>query len=208
MEVTPNTGETETPGASQTTVQTPATPVVNAVDPAEVERLRKDKEKSDLRVRQLENEAQARKEADEEAKRKQLEENDEWKSLAEQEKAKREALEAEKEADATAKQLKEATAEVFSEFPANVVELAEEMGVGLTDGTDEDKAKLKAQLTKIAGKVVSDKKVTPNNPGGTSAPTDAELMQRMRAGDKTARAEVIGNLPGVQAMRKMAGYSE
>lgn len=40
-----------------------------------------------------------------------------------------------------------------------------------------------------------------------SAPVNdkADLIERMRYGDKTARAEVIGNLPAVQEMRRMAG---
>ncbi len=201
--------ETATPGAPSNEVTPVATtPVVNTTDTAEVERLKKDAEQARMRANQVENELKKFKDAQEEDQRKRLEENEEWKSLAEQEKAKREALEQEQEATTKSQELKEATTKLFSKYPAEVVELAEETGLGLSDTTDDAVAALQAKLDKIATKVVSQKPVTPNNPGSPTTATDAELMQRMRAGDRDARAQIIGNLPGVQEMRKMAGLSE
>lgn len=210
MADTPKEGETVTPGASQTPVTTPApAPAGNASDPAEVERLRKEAEQAQLRVRQLENEKKAREEAEAEAKRKQLAENEEWKTLAEQNQAKLDELQKEREAEQRSNELNAATKEVFAKYPAEVIELAEETGMGLNDVTDEEKAKLTAKLDKIATKVVTGKKVTPNNPANPqNTSTNAELVQRMRAGDRTARAEVISNLSAVKAMRQMAGLGE
>lgn len=54
---------------------------------------------------------------------------------------------------------------------------------------------------------MAEKEVAQVESAQKAAPADnrAELLERMRYGDKAARAEVIGNLPAVQAMRKMAG---
>lgn len=208
MADTPN-GETVTPGDSQTTVTTTA-PVTtgNAVDPAEVERLRKEAEQKELRIRQLENEAEARKKADEEAKTKQLAENEEWKQLAEQEKAKREALETEREAEQRTAELKVATDDVFKDYSDSAIEIAREAGLSLTDATDEAKAALKAKLDTIQSKVAATSTTTPNNPSTVPASEQkAELIERMKYGDKDARAKVISNIPGVQEMRKQAGLS-
>ena len=74
------TVKTEAPSNNATPT---ATPQVNAVDTAEVERLRKEKEQADMRIRQLENEAKKRQEADEATRLTQLEEQNEWKTVAE-----------------------------------------------------------------------------------------------------------------------------
>jgi len=187
-----------------------AAPVANAVDPAEVERLRKEADQNRMRANQLENELKKKAEEEEAARLKQLEENNEWKSVAEQNKAKLEALEAEREAEQRSKELSAATSEVFSSFPTEVRELAEEMGVGLTETTEEAKEALKQRLEKIQAKVVTEKKVTPNNPSNPTGPnaSKAELIERMKYGDKAARSQVIASLPGVEAMRKQAGWTE
>lgn len=207
---------TDTPN-SETVVEpkndaTPSAPqpVVNTVDTAEVERLKKEAAQAQMRANQLENELKKREAAEEAAKLKQLEENNEWKSVAEQNRIKLEALEAEREADERAKELAAAKQEVFKEFPAEVIELAEETGLNLSDVTDDAKEALKAKLEKIQSKVVTNKPVTPNNPANP-APVDAdrsEKLKRMAYGDKQAREEIISSLPGVEAMRKMAGFQQ
>lgn len=207
---------TDTPN-SETVVEpkndaTPSAPqpVVNTVDTAEVERLKKEAAQAQMRANQLENELKKREAAEEAAKLKQLEENNEWKSVAEQNRIKLEALEAEREADERAKELAAAKQEVFKEFPAEVIELAEETGLSLSDVTDDAKEALKAKLEKIQSRVVTNKPVTPNNPANP-APVDAdrsEKLKRMAYGDKQAREEIISSLPGVEAMRKMAGFQQ
>lgn len=201
--------ETVTQGDSQTEVTNTSTPPQDNAGAADVERLQKELEKANLRNRQLENEKSAREKADEEKRLKQLEENNEWKSVAEQERAKREALEQEREAETKAAELSSATSELFSQFPAEVVEIAQETGLSLNEVTEEAKEALKSKLEKIQGKVVTDKRVTPNNPSNqVIAPAKTELIQRMRAGDREAREEVISNLESVKAMKRMAGMSE
>lgn len=208
MTDTPTSGETVV--VAKNDAPTVAPTQVNTVDPAEVERLRKAAEQAQMRVNQLENEAKKRKEADEAAKLKQLEENDEWKSLAEQTKAKLEAYESEREAEQVANQLREARNSVLKDFPAEVVEIAEETGMSLLDSSDEAKEAFKAKLEKISAKVATTAKVTPNNPANTTPPNadKQELLKRMANGDRQARTQVISEIPGVKAMRKMAGYSE
>lgn len=201
----PTAQEPKNDGLS-TSTPTPTAPV-KTEDNSEVERLKAELQ-AQMRANQVANEKlKAKEEAEAEAKRKQLEENEEWKSLAEQEKAKREALEAEREAETRTKELKEATDSVFKDFPAEVIEIAQETGLTLNDVTDEAKETLKAKLEKIQTKVVTNTKVTPNN--GQPAPINPnrdELLERMKYGDREAREKVISEIPGVKAMRKMAGF--
>lgn len=203
-------GETATTEALKNEANPTPAPQANVVDPAEVERLRKAAEQAQIRANQLENELKKTREAEEAAKLKQLEENNEWKSVAEQNRAKLEALEAEREAEARSKELSSATKEVFSEYPPAVQELATELGVGLADTTDEAREALKTKLEGIKAKVGVTDKVTPNNPNNVVDPAvnREEVLTRMKYGDKQARESVISALPGVDAMRKQAGWSE
>ena len=209
MTDTPNS-ETVVESKNDATPSVPAPAPVNTVDTAEVERLKKEAAQAQMRANQLENELKKREAAEEAARLKQLEENNEWKSVAEQNRAKLEALEAEREAEERSKELAAAKQEVFKEFPAEVIELAEETGLSLSDVTDDAKEALKAKLEKIQSRVVTNKPVTPNNPANP-APVDAdrsEKLKRMAYGDKQARQEIISSLPGVEAMRKMAGFQQ
>ena len=208
MTDTPNS-ETVVEPKNDATPSVPA-PQVNTVDTAEVERLKKEAAQAQMRANQLQNMLDKKAAEEEAARLKQLEENNEWKSIAEQNRAKLEALEAEREAEERSKELAAAKQEVFKEFPAEVIEIAEETGLGLTDATEEEKANLKAKLERIQTKVVTSKPVTPNNPANP-APLDAdrsEKLKRMGMGDKQARQEIISSLPGVEAMRKMAGFQQ
>jgi hypothetical protein len=208
-DTTPTVETVKTEAPSNEVIPT-AAPVANAVDTAEVERLKKVAEQAQMRANQLENTLKKKAEEEEAARLKLLEENNDWKSVAEQNKAKLEAYEAERDAEQRSKELSTATSEVFSTFPTEVRELAEEMGVGLTETTEEAKEALKQRLEKIQAKVVTEKKVTPNNPSNPTGPnaSKAELIERMKYGDKAARSQVIASLPGVEAMRKQAGWTE
>lgn len=201
------TGETVTPGDSQTTVTTASTPPQDNASAAEVERLRKQVQQTELERNQLRNRLEAEEKAKEEAQRKRLEEQDEWKQIAEQERIKREALETERETEQRSQQLTSATNQIFAEFPKDAVELAQEMGLTLADDSEAAKEQLKTKLSNIAAKVSSQTTTTPNNPAAPPATADkAELLARMGNGDKEARASLIGNIPAVQAMKKQAGW--
>lgn len=208
MTDTPNS-ETVVASKNDATPSVPA-PQVNTVDTAEVERLRKEAAQAVMRANQLQNALDKKAAEDDAAKLKQLEENNEWKAVAEQNRAKLEAMETEREQEQRAKELAAAKQEVFKSFPAEVIELAEETGLSLSDSTEEAKEALKAKLEKISARVVTKAPVTPNNPANPSTPDAdrSEKLKRMAYGDKAARAEIIGNLPGVEAMRKMAGFQQ
>lgn len=203
---TPGT-ETSTPQTLENNTNQPsAAPATANAD--ESERLRKEAEQARMRANQLENELKQFRDEQEEAKRKQLEEKEEWKVIAEQEKQRREELESQRQAEETAKQLTEATDTIFSEYSSDVVEIAKETGLSLVS-TDEDSQKaLRAKLDKLSEKFQSTQTVTPNNPGAPSQPTDQQLLERMRNGDRTARTEVISNLESVKIMKAMAGYQD
>jgi len=208
MTDTPNS-ETVVASKNDATPSVPA-PQVNTVDTAEVERLRKEAAQAVMRANQLQNALDKKTAEDDAAKLKQLEENNEWKAVAEQNRAKLEAMETEREQEQRAKELAAAKQEVFKSFPAEVIELAEETGLSLSDSTEEAKEALKAKLEKISARVVTKAPVTPNNPANPSTPDAdrSEKLKRMAYGDKAARAEIISALPGVEAMRKMAGFNQ
>lgn len=207
--------ETVTPGDSQTTVQTPATPVVNASDPAEVERLRKEKEQADLRIRQLENEAAARKKADEEAQAKSLEENEQFKALWEKSEAEKQALISEREEAQRKAELETATNNLFKDYSPAVQELARTAGLSLQDDTDTAQADLKAKLDTFSSTLGSPK-VEPNNPAPTEAPaTDREqAIKVMRMNNipngvrQAATKQAVSGLSALKEMRAMNGIPE
>lgn len=200
-------GETVTPGDSQTTVQTTAPAQGNAVDQAEVERLRKEAEQARMRANQLEKEAEARKKADEEAEAKRLEEQNQWKEIAEQEKAKRLELETAQEQAQRKAELEAAKAAIFKDFNQDVVELANDAGLDLADTSEEAQDKLRATLDRLQAKISSETKVTPNNPNTPPVDDRAKLLEQMRYGDREARAKVISSIPAVEEMRRQAGLS-
>lgn len=197
-------GETVPPGDSQTPVTTPAAPVANASDPAEVDRLRKEKEQADLRIRQLENEKVARDKADEEARQKQLEEKEEWKTVAEEAKSKLDAIEAEKATAERNAELKAESAKVLDEFAPEVKKVAETAGMSLADNTAEAIAEFKTKLTALAETV---KAPTPagNNPpprGDDASLPSAEVLTAIKYGNKDARKAYIQQSPSIQAVKK------
>ena len=157
------TGETINPEALENEVKPVATPVVNAPDPAELERLQKEQDKKDLRIRQLENEAAARDKAEETRKAKELESKEEFKTLYEQEKAAKEELAAEREAAEHLKNVNELAAGVLKDYTDEVEELAKDLGLNLADDSEEAVSDFKAKLDAVA-KRVPVSKVTPNNP--------------------------------------------
>jgi len=198
---TPNS-ETINPEAPSNNATATATPQVNAVDTAEVERLRKEKEQADMRIRQLENEAKKRQEADEATRLTQLEEQNEWKTVAEQTKARLEALEQEKEAETRSKELSQATNSVLAEFPDAVKEIAKETGLGVSDTSEEAQAALKSKLDKIAAQLPQNK-VTPNNPAPQTANNSNLSTGEMRDALRSDQGfhDLASKLPSVAAMQ-------
>lgn len=208
-------GETVTPGDSQTTVPTPTAPVANVSDPAEVERLRKESEQKDLRIRQLENERIAREKADTEAKAKQLEENEQFKELWQKSEAEKQALLSQNEEARRKAELESRTNTLLGEYSPTVQELARTAGLSLSDETDEAKAQLKATLDTFASKVPA-AKVEANNPPPTAAATpdreEAISVMRMNnipnSAKQAATKRAIGSLESMKTLRANAGVAE
>lgn len=178
-----------------------------ATDSAEVERLRKQAEQAQMRVNQLEKEKADRLKKEEEAERKQLEEKEEYKTLAERERSERERLERERETERELANVKTATTEVFKEYSKDVVELAETMGLSLTEDSSEGRKNLKDKLDKLAAKVHPQ---TPSgNNGYTPPPAQNESLTEkakgLRAGTKESQAEFFGGLKSLDKMREQAG---
>lgn len=204
-------GETvvqEPPKNDVTPVAAPA-PQVNNSDNSDVEAARKETEQAKMRANQLENELKKIKEAQDKAKAQELEEQEQWKTLAEQNQAKLDEFQKEKEENETKETLRLAQDTIFAEFSPEAIEVAKEAGLSLTEDSDAAKEAFKVKLQKISDKVVSTSTVTPNNPGSVPEPNNrAELVQRMRAGDKEAQTKVISELKSLDFMRAQAGYTQ
>ena len=217
MADTPN-GETVTPGDSQTTVQTPA-PATGNVDTAEVERLRKEKEQSDMRVRQLENERQARETADREAEAKRLKENEEYKQLYERSNAELEKLRTDREAEELRAKTTQATADVFKDYPEAVQQVAKTTGLTLSDDSEAARLALKEKLDSLQ-KVVggTTPQVESTNPATTTPAQTTEpvtLGHPRSLGEDNGQVQVTDNskakfseylktVPAIEQMRKQA----
>lgn len=218
MADTPQTGDPVTPGDSQTPVTTTSTPPVDNAGAAEVDRLRVEKEKADLRIRQLENEKADRIKAEEEDQRKQLAEQQEWKTLAEKNAADLKELRDTQDREARTTALITATDILLKDYPANVVEVAKTAGLSLTDDSEASKAALKEKLDTIKQQVGTVSPVSANNPSQpAAAPVNREELVTRDAngvspmamagakGDQTVVRQYIGSLPQIDEMRKMAG---
>jgi len=202
MADTPN-GETVTPGDSQTKVQTPAvTPVTNAGDPTEVERLRKEKEQLEMERNQLRNKLTDKEKAEEDAQTAKLAEDNKFKELYEQEKAKREGLETEVTEKEKQAELKKAKQKILGDFNDEVKAIAEEAGMDLTDTDEATVAAFKEKLENISKRTQAGK-INPNNP---NAPTAGEKLSgddlRLALQDDNKFHDIVTKMPGIKAMTK------
>lgn len=206
------TGETANPGDSKTDGQPTAAPAANAVDPAELERIRKEAEQAKMRANQLQNQIDEAKKAEEARKAKELEEQNEFKSLYEQSQARLKEIEEAQERENRQKELDSGTQEVLGQFSQEVVEIAKEAGIALNDTTDEAKAQLKEKLEKIQSKVVKESSNTPNNPNTSTTVSQDQIYEQMRYGDpktrQSAKSQAINSLEAVKQMKQMAGYRD
>jgi len=182
----------------------------------EVIRLRKEKEQAEMRANQLENEKRERDKKDEEAARKKLEEDNDLRTLNERLKSQLDTLESEKEENERLAGIDTAKKVIFSEYPAEVVEIAETAGMTLYDNSEDAQIKLKERLDVIKSKVstTNTQKVSGNN-GIVSddiSNDDKTLFGRMRYTDpqisKAAKREVIAKLPALDEMRRNAGLTK
>lgn len=220
MSDTGNAPETNQPNEEKLAAQpNPAPTQANdapaaQVDPAEVERLKKELEQAQLRKNQLENEAKARaeKEAAEEAKR--LEEQGEWQKVAEQERIKREELEREQEQLKKSQAISAAKADVLKGFDQEVVESAQDLGIDLSDDSEEAVAAFKEKLDKLNARVGSSggASVRPNNPGQPAVNGErSELIQaHLKANGSSNKYmnEALGGLNAINVMKQQAGWEE
>jgi len=199
MADTDNQSETAKPGDSQTTVTTSAPTTGNAVDQAEVERLRKEAEQARMRANQLEKAEEARLKAEEERKAKELEEQNEFKTLAEQEREKREKLEKDIEERDRREALNKAKSDTLKDYSDDVKEQAEDLGIDLLSDDESDVEAYKAKLDKIKASFENTGRVTSNNgQTRTNTPSRGEAIQAYIKGDKSAFDEQVANIPWVK----------
>lgn len=218
MEVTP-TGETKPVQPLSNDGGASATPVVNAIDTAEVERIRKEAEQAKMRAAQLENQLREKEAAESAAKAKQLEEKEEFKTLYEQTQARLNEVEERQARETQQTQLKTATEDVFKDYSADTVELARTAGLSLTSDSDDARAALKVKLDAFQAKVGGSSQPKPR--GNNPAPTTTEVVDRHTLtvrnedgvspmalagakGDESVVRQYIKGLPAIQRMKEIA----
>lgn len=168
--------ETVTPEAPKNNATTVATPVVNATDSAEVERLRKEAEQARMEANMLRNRLKAEEDAKAAAEAERLKKNEEYQTLYEQERAKREDIERAQAAEERKKELVEAKQRTLNDYPDEVKAIAEDTGLELSDATDEAVTEFRAKLDKLQTRL-GVQKVTANNPGVPSGKKDYAGIQ-------------------------------
>lgn len=199
------TGETVTPEAPSNEPSTVAAPVVDNSN-VDVEAAKKEAEQARMRANQLENELKKIREQQEAERQKQLEEQGKWKEVADAKTAELERIQRERDEQQRQAELENATNGVFKDYPANVVDIAKTTGLSLPDDSEEAIAAFKEKLDTIKKQVVPTASPSANNPHNP-APAEAskaELLDRMKAGDKTAVNQYISELPAIKRMREIA----
>jgi len=212
-------GETVTPGDSQTNGTQPTTPQVN-VDTAEVERLRKENEQRDIRIRQLENERQAREAADRETEAKRLKENEEYKQLYERTNTELENIRKEREAQEQQTRISAATNDVFKDYPETVQQVAKTTGLSLSDDSELARAALKEKLDQLQQVVgtgaptVSSNNPTPTTPVVTGQPVNLGRPRQLGIDNGTVAqsdtnpekfSAYVKGIPAIEQMKRQAG---
>jgi hypothetical protein len=217
---TPNAtpaGETTTGGESQTTAPTTTTPAPVTTPDPKLDELQKQLDLANQRASQLANEKETRDRADAERRQKELEEQNQYKELFERSEQERKKLEQDREEETRKATLANAQVDILKDFSPEVQEIAATTGLGLTDDTQEAKDALKAKLDAIATKFptapaphVQGNNRSPETPTGRSE-EDAKLLTQMRFSDNAladqARRAVIGRIPQLDEMRKIAGVT-
>lgn len=197
---------TPEPKAPSNDVTPPATPpAANPVDQAEVERLRKENEQRDLRIRQLENEKAAADKAEQERKAKELEDTQQFKTLYETEKAEKERLESEKSAADKKAEVKAEADKLLADYSPEVQKLASDVGLELASDDETAVAAFKARLDALNAPF-GGKRVSPNNPPDhkpeKSLPfVNADgVVERPLEDQPEEFDEALRNMPGIAGM--------
>lgn len=210
MADTPN-GETEpskndAPAAASAPAATPAAAPAQGESVEELrqrlEEERKAREQATMRANQLENEKKAREEEEAKREAQKLEEQNQYKELYEQEKAKREAEEADREERERKAEIEKAKQSILGEVSEAARETAKELGLDLTDSSDEAQAAFKEKLAKLDKRVAANGNVAPNNPAPRS--NTVELTQdelRENLPDEHKFHDIVTKkFPGIAAM--------
>lgn len=167
----------------------------------ELDAIRKEREQLEMERNMLRNKLAEKEKAEAELKQKQLQENEEYKTLWEQTQAQlREVTEAQERA-ATLAEISAKEKELSSQYSEEVLDIAKTAGLKL-DATDEDAvSKFQSALEKISSKVGRDTKPSPENHSGQSRDnlSQAQAIERLRSGDKSAVSDAVGGLSFVKA---------
>lgn len=187
----------------------PPAPTTGNAGIDEAERLRKELEKAQMRNNQLQNQLDETAAEKAERERKELEEQQRYKELAEQERVRREALEAEVEEEKRKAAVEAATQQVFADYNDDVVELAKETGLSLTDASEESQASLKAKLDKLADRIQASASPAPTNPNPSNPQPTAQgamdnyIANRRGPNEMKAWEELVKHVPSIaQQMRQ------
>lgn len=197
MSDTPN-GETAMTQPLDNNVTVPTTPVVN-VDPAVTEANKK-AEQAQMEANMLRNKLKALEDADSATRAAKLEEQQEYKTLYEQEKAERERIATERDTETRQQTLATEESKIIAQYAPEVLEIAKELGFGLTDTNEDAVAAFKSKLDKVSEKVGAKIGIQPNNTRTVTNPQSREelLAQYRKTGDRKTMDRAIAELSFVK----------
>lgn len=181
---------------------TPPTPQLEEkkTEDGELEAARKKAEQAEMRANQLAKQLKEKEDAEAAAKTKELEDKEEFKNLYEQEKLKREEIERERDAEEQRRALRKAEKGVLADYSDEVAATAKDLGLRLSEISDEAVAEFKSKLDKL-NTHSGNQRVTPNNPGKGSAKkeyTGEEIREILK--DPVRRDAYYRSKGGVTAM--------
>lgn len=205
--------ESETTNEQLAPASPPSDPTQdNTTQTADADALKTQLQKLEMERNMLRKQKDALEKAQAERDRKELEEKEDFRSLAERAQAEAEALRKEKEEAETQAATQAATADVYKDFPTNVIEIAKTAGLTASNDTEEAKSLLKTKLEAIQQNVGSGAPVVGgSNPAPPQSETTFDSVRvgkLMRVDDRNLREpaikEAIGRHPQVQQFREFA----
>lgn len=166
----------------------------------------KEKQKLQMELNMLRNKLDEKERSERKREEEEMKEREEFRTLYERTKAQLEELETEQETKARKEKLKKEQSNLLSDYSDDVREAAEEVGLSLSDTTEEAQKDFRKRVDAIAKRLGGEKKVTPNNPGEPQRPSadDARNNYVRNPNDKNFN-DWVSNHPAFKKANEQLG---
>lgn len=210
MADTPPEGETGAGKTLENKANEPATPAKeDKGSEGEVDKLRKDIKKIEMERNMLRNELDESAKAKKAAEEEKLKEKEEFRTLYEQTSSKLEEANQQLEKIEKEGEIRQESNKVLQDFSIDVQQTAQDLGITLSDTSEEAKTEFKNKLDNINKRLGTEGGVSGSNPAPSNKePDQSELMKRHEKGDKGAFDEALQNLGSVKIQRQVMGYED